>query len=352
MERTPKPIEKKMSIDMKKAPSDTHFFAGWPPPPGHPSVVTIGNFDGFHVGHQFILRQLQNYRQPGWRTLLMTFEPHPATLTGFPIRRIQSPGQRYHWLYTAPVDLVWVVPFSFALLHMEPEVFIESILFDRLDARVIVVGDDFRFGYQRRGDVSMLRDYAKGRGARVISIEMIHLNGIPCHSSEIRTRILSGDIHTATQLLGRPFALHGTVARGEGRGRVLGYPTANLIWQNGVVPKNGVYATITRIKHKVIPSITHVGHRPTFSGQRLSIETHLFQSMENLYGESLEVFFIQRIRDEHSFPSITDLQEQIRKDIEKARNILHNNSWLDIERLRAWPPETNVPVVTCSEETS
>ena len=330
-------------------PEKPEIYIGWPPPPRIPSVITIGNFDGFHIGHQFVLHRLREYARPHERTVLMTFEPHPAIVAGHPIRRIQSPRQRRRWLETAPVDAVWLVPFSWALLHMEPEAFIESILFDQLDARVLVVGEDFRFGYQRRGDVTMLRDYLAARGGRVIAIEMIRVQDIPCHSTEIRQRLVAGEVEIAARLLGRPFSLDGTVVRGDHRGQQIGYPTANLVWYNGIVPKSGVYATLTRVGQKLYPSITNVGFRPTFGGHRQMVESHLLEAQIDLYGQRMEVYFLHRIRDERPFETLSALRKQIASDIQQCRRILSRWTPVDERTLQPWPAKIDDLEVTLLE---
>jgi len=284
-------------------------------------VLTIGSFDGFHRGHQALIGYtVERARTLGARSVLMTFEPHPAKVVGRgAVRLLQAPAQRAAWLESMPVDILWVVPFTPALAGLGPEAFLEQYVFRTGVVREVVVGTDFRFGVHRSGDVGLLARMARSRGVRVWALPPVSVGGEPCRSSEVRRRLRAGDVEGASRLLGRPYALWGVVQAGEGLGRQIGFPTANLNWRNETLPAPGVYVTVLRVGERLWPSVSNVGRRPTVGGRRLQVEAHVLGEPGDLYGQGVELFFLQRIRAERSFPSLEALRRQIEADVETAR---------------------------------
>ncbi|MCS7312357.1 MAG: riboflavin biosynthesis protein RibF [Acidobacteria bacterium] len=284
-------------------------------------VLTVGSFDGFHRGHQALIGYtVERARAIGARSVLMTFEPHPAKVVGRgAVRLLQAPEQRAAWLEHSPVDVLWVVPFTLALAGLGPEEFLEEYVFRAGTVREVVVGTDFRFGVHRSGDVVLLARMARPRGVRVWALPPVSVGDEPCRSSEVRRRLRTGDVEGASRLLGRPYALWGVIQVGEGLGRQIGFPTANLNWRNEVLPAPGVYVTVLRVGDRLWPSVTNVGWRPTVGGRRLQVEAHVLGEPGNLYGQATEFFFLKRIRAEQSFPSVEALRRQIGADVETAR---------------------------------
>ncbi len=285
-------------------------------------VLTVGSFDGFHRGHQALIGYtVERARALGARSVLMTFEPHPAKVVGrSAVRLLQAPEQRAAWLEHSPVDVLWVVPFTPALAGLGPEEFLEQYVFRPGVVREVVVGTDFRFGVRRGGDVALLARMARPRGVRVWALPPVAVGDEPCRSSEVRRRLGTGDVEGASRLLGRPYALWGVVQAGEGLGRQMGFPTANLNWRNEVLPAPGVYVTVLRVGDRLWPSVTNVGRRPTVGGRRLQVEAHVLGDPGDLYGRQAELFFLKRVRAEQSFPSVEALRRQIGADVETARH--------------------------------
>ena len=312
---------------------------GWNPPDGGPYVAILGSFDGFHRGHRRLVETAQDAaRRERAGTLLLTFEPHPGFVVGHPVELIQSPRQRREWLAHAPVDAVWVVPFTPAMADLEPEQFLEMFFLPRLPLRTLVVGEDFRFGRARRGDVVMLRAYGPAFGFEVEAVPAYTINDRPCRSSQVRRYVREGRVREAAQLLGRPFSLWGFVHPGERYGRRLGFPTANLWWRNLLAPRSGVYLTVARTPDAVKTGVTNVGVRPTMNGTRLLVETHFPGEDLDLYGAAIELFFLEKIRDERPFDSPAALRRQIARDVRTAQTLFDSRyagvDWN--ERLRPW----------------
>lgn len=284
-------------------------------------VLTIGSFDGFHRGHQALIGYtVERARTVGAQSVLMTFEPHPAKVVGRgAVRLLQAPEQRAAWLERAPVDILWVVPFTPALAGLRPEEFLERYVFQAGTVREVVVGTDFRFGVHRSGDVALLARMARSRRVRVWALPSVSVGDEPCRSSEVRRRLRTGDVEGVSRLLGRPYALWGVIQAGEGLGRQIGFPTANLNWRNEVLPALGVYVTVLRVEDRLWPSVANVGRRPTVGGRQLQVEAHVLGEPGDLYGQQAELFFLKRIRAEQSFPSLEALRRQIEADVETAR---------------------------------
>ena len=285
-------------------------------PPGTQAALALGNFDGVHLGHQAVLQQVQaSARARQARAVLVTFEPHPAEVLA-PERRprlLQTRRQKLAALEEAGVDAVLVLPFDLALAALSAEEFLERLC-TALIPRSIHVGTGFRFGRERQGDVALLRAIGARRGFAVEEVPPLEVDGARVSSSRIREAVLAGRVEVARGLLGRPYALEGRVVRGEGRGAMLAFPTANLAVENELPPLRGVYVTETVALALRWHSVTNVGVRPTFDGSRLTVESHLIDYEGDLYGERVEACFLARLRDERRFPDPTALADQIARD--------------------------------------
>jgi len=289
------------------------------PSPPDDCVVAIGNFDGVHLGHQKILQTLlQDANQNNLYPLLLTFHPHPAkVLTKRKIELLQTLEQRLHEIKKAGVQMVVVLLFDqdFALITAED--FIRTIVLQKLKAKKVIVGDNFRFGKDRAGDVTKLHEFASQYGFTVQAIPPVTLQGSVVSSSLIRSLLRKGDIEKANTLIGRPYEIEGTVVRGKSRGKRLGFPTANIHTLNEIVPP-GVFISRVGIGPKIYPSVTHVGSKPTFNENEVMIESYIIDYNNSLYKKKLRVLFLKKIREERKFESPEALSLQIKKDLEKT----------------------------------
>ena len=282
-----------------------------------PMFATVGNFDGVHLGHQAILASLiAAARARSAPSLLITFEPHPLAVVA-PSRRpklLQTRRQKLETLEATGLDRLLVLPFDRELAALTGEEFFGDFLAQRIRFASVHVGGNFRFGRLRVGDIRLLETIGSASGFSVVTVPPVEIDGDTVSSSAIRVAIEAGDVAKARAMLSRPFALTGEVVRGEGRGRELSYPTANLAVENETIPSRGVYITETLAFASRFPSITNVGFRPTFAGTSLSVESHLLDVDEDLYGERIEVRFLARLRDEIAFAGPAELQDQIGRD--------------------------------------
>jgi riboflavin kinase/FMN adenylyltransferase len=287
-----------------------------------PSVVTIGNFDGVHRGHQKILQGVvERAKRDDLLAAVLTFYPHPARV----LRPDAAPGllatlqQRLAAFNRAGIDAALVMRFDAELAKVSAEDFVQRFLVDAMRARAVLVGANFRFGHRQAGDVSLLTELGAQFGFEVEVVPPLVEDGIVVSSTAIRRAVREGRMEDAQKLLGRPFALDGEIRPGTGQGRKLVVPTLNLATEQEVLPMNGVYATETVVGDKVYRSATNVGVRPTFEGTRLAIESHLFDFDESLTDGAMEVRFCKRLRDERKFSSPEELREQVLKDIDEAK---------------------------------
>ena len=286
-----------------------------------PIVATLGNFDGVHRGHQAILRSVLDAARARHETsLLITFEPHPLAVVA-PSRRpklLMTRRQKLEALEATGLEGVLVLPFDRELAAMTGEQFFGEFLAERLNLASVHVGRNFRFGRGRDGDLRLLEEIGGSRGFAVSGIPPVEVGGETVSSSAIRAAVEEGDVDRARAMLGRPFTVTGEVVRGDGRGRTLEFPTANVAVENELVPRLGVYVTEAVAFATRFPSVTNVGVRPTFGGTRLTVETHLMDVEEDLYGERLDVRFLARLRDEMKFGGPSELSDQIARDLAAA----------------------------------
>jgi riboflavin kinase/FMN adenylyltransferase len=288
-----------------------------------PSSLTIGNFDGVHAGHVRILRRVcEVARENGWKPSVLTFDPHPTKIVA-PSRSprlMTTPEQRCRIMEQEGIRQVLILPFTREVAQLTPEQFVRDVLVEALDARAVLVGENFRFGHKHAGDTRLLRELGAQLGFRVEVLPGLTLRRVMVSSSEIRRLVETGDVSRAGRLLERPFALEGDVVRGQGIGAKQTVPTLNLSTQAEALPANGVYITRTHaLDGSQWPSVTNVGYRPTFGGRELSIETFLLAPLEGPSPQRIRVEFLRRLRDEKKFDSPEQLKAQILRDAVRAQ---------------------------------
>ena len=295
-----------------------------------PSVVTVGFFDGVHRGHQTIIRRaVAAAEDAGVRATAVTFDRHPM--------EVLAPGSQPKMLMTLDrrirtlvdemrLDLVLVLPFTLALSRWPAERFVDEVLVGAVRARKVVVGSNFRFGHKAAGTVATLNDLGPPNDFAVETVGLLHEGERAISSTEVRRRLAAGEVEWAAHALGRPHALDGTVVRGDGRGRAIGVPTANVEAAHGLqVPGRGVYAGHLEVGTALLPAVVNVGVRPTFGEERFAVEAHVLDFDGDLYGEHVAVWFVHRLRDEQRFDGVDALVAQIRRDIERGRQLLSDD---------------------------
>ena len=289
--------------------------------PARPAAVAVGNFDGLHLGHRKILARLCALAEErALLALVLTFEPHPERALGKKsVRLIDTPGQRLARLAGTCVDAVVVTPFDKSFSRLSCGAFVTEVLGRRLGAREVVVGRDFRFGHDRRGDTARLRSLGQRAGLGVHIVPPAVLDGRIVSSSAVRRLLDCGRVEEAARLLGRPYEIAGQVVRGRRRGRLIGFPTANLDTGNEILPQ-GVFITETVRKGAAHPSLSSIGTNPTFGPHPLSVETLLLDYRGSLYGSDLTVRLLRRIRPTRKFADAAALAARIGKDVEEARS--------------------------------
>jgi len=294
-----------------------------PPPEG--SVATIGNFDGVHLGHREIFRRVVEIaREKGCRAVACSFVPHPLKLLApdkAPLL-INTYEEKERLIEASCIDLLVSIPFSHELAGQPPELFVREVLVDRLHVRHLVVGYDYAFGRNRTGNARFLEDQGKCLGFTVDILGPISGPEGAYSSSRIREMISAGNVAGVIQLLGRNFTLEGTVIQGAGRGANLGFPTANLVTEKEILPRPGVYAVKVKYADRMYDGVMNIGFNPTFGLERISLEVHLLDFAQEIYGETLRVYFIERLRDELIFSSVIALADQISEDVSRARALL------------------------------
>ena len=286
-------------------------------------VLALGNFDGLHRGHRKILDRLQ--RVAGERrasSVVMTFDPHPPRV----VRPDKAPpllmtkAQKLEALAQAGVDGAAIVRFTHELSQWEPETFVRTVLVEWLRVSEVWVGANFLFGRDRSGNFSLLRTLGARYGFKAEKIDPVRYKDFVVSSTRVRRLITEARVDEAAALLGHPYVIDGVVIRGAQRGRTMGFPTANLCSENELLPPHGVYATNAILDGIVMPSVTNIGTRPTVdSSGQTSVETHIFDLDRDLYGATLRLAFVQRLRDERAFDSLDLLKSQIAADCARAR---------------------------------
>ncbi|NOY24104.1 MAG: bifunctional riboflavin kinase/FAD synthetase, partial [Acidobacteria bacterium] len=286
------------------------------------SVVTIGNFDGIHVGHQEILRRGRSIAADrGIPLVVISFDPHPGKVL-YPQKApeiIKTDRQKRELLSQQEVDYYFVIRFSPEFSRMAPGVFLNSLLVESLGAEYVLVGAGFAFGRKRSGNVDLIMKFGSDHKITVDPVPHVMLDGEVVSSSSIRSLLKNGKIRKANRFLGRYYYMEGIVIHGEQLGRKLGFPTANIISENELTPILGVYASCTNVGGEQYQSVTNIGLKPTFGGKKIIVETHLFDFDMDIYGEEITVAFVEFIRPEVKFDSVSKLVEEIENDCKMAK---------------------------------
>ena len=288
------------------------------------AIIALGNFDGFHLGHQAVAGEAIRWaREEGRPAIVATFDPHPVRFfrPDTPPFRLTTLGQRQELYLAAGASAMLVFHFDGELAGTSASDFIEDILIDRLGAHGIVTGEDFTFGKGAKGNIATLRDHG---GLAIRTVGAVEDGGKPISSSRVRDALRDGDPQEAARLLTRPFAIRGIVEHGDKRGREIGYPTANLALENYLRPKYGIYAVTGRIlaTGETLNGAANIGVRPQFEPPKELLEPYFFDFSGDLYGQEIEVAFHHFIRAEARFDSLDDLTAQMAKDCEEARALL------------------------------
>jgi riboflavin kinase/FMN adenylyltransferase len=290
------------------------------------SVLTIGNFDGVHIGHLSLFERVKQLANGfGGESLVMTFNPHPTKVlfpsNGPPL--ITPHEQKMELIEAASIDVFIVVEFTEDFAQISAHDFVHDIIHEKIGARAVVVGPDYRFGYKREGDIPLLTEIGEELNFEVHVVPDLAINGSEVSSSAIRDFVLAGDLRRARQMLGRDYEIAGRVIQGRDRGgRLLGFPTANLKLIDELTPKPGVYATEVVVDGEVYVGATNIGYSPTFGNGAFSVETHIIDFRGDIYGKIIQLRFIERLRDEKTFSGPEKLSSQIHKDVQRAREVV------------------------------
>ena len=302
------------------------------PPNQTAPVITIGNFDGVHLGHQLLIKDLISRADAiGGTPVVFTFNPHPLQVlapNNAPLQ-IQTLDQKLHTFESLGIPLVILIPFNMQLAQISARDFAEKILWERLHPKEIYVGPNFAFGHRRQGSFNLLKEIGEEKGFLTGKIHQVQFRGNRVSSTAVRQALISGQVSLARRLLARPFALSGTIVHGTGIGRKFNFPTANLQTLNELIPRSGVYVTLLSVDGLRYRGVTNIGLRPTVNKNKdgdLSIEAHIFDFSQDIYGREITLEFLIRLRDESRFSGEDELVRQIEKDICKAERYFN---WLN-----------------------
>jgi len=289
-------------------------------------VITIGNFDGVHLGHQTIFRLvIERAKALEGESVVLTFDPHPLKVMrpDLKLPLLTTKDQKLRLLSTLGLDVVVVQPFTKEFAAMPARDFVIDYLCGRMNIQEVIVGHDYCFGHNREGNITLLQEMGAEKGFSVRVVDAIHINHTVVSSTSIRNLVRQGHMKEVTRLLGRPYEVTGVVIHGHGRGaRLLNIPTANLKPDNDLLPASGIYAVYVTVGGQTYPAVANIGTCPTFYDNQLSLEVHIFDFNQDIYDSDVAVEFIARLREEQRFPGIPELVTQIQADIQKARQIL------------------------------
>jgi riboflavin kinase/FMN adenylyltransferase len=297
---------------------------------GYPhTVLTIGNFDGVHLGHQKILYEvIKRAKEIKGTPMAITFEPHPMKVIT-PEREIKlltTFKEKARVMEAIGIKVLLCINFNKKFSNLQPDDFIEDVLVKKIDAKEIIIGTNYVFGKNKKGTVELLRRRGKRYGFRIRVIRNAKVNGNVISSSLIRKHLFKGAVFEVSNLLGRAYSIEGQVIKGKGRGRrLLNIPTANITTLVEIAPREGVYAVRVGFEDSILEGVANIGKNPTFGNTEVSYEVHLFNFSGNLLSQNIRIYFIDRIRNEQRFPDTSSLEKQIRNDIEIAREILSRN---------------------------
>ena len=294
-----------------------------------PTIVTIGTFDGVHVGHQKIINRLiDSGHQEKLRSVILTFFPHPRMVLqkDSSIKLINTIQERSEILDKLGLDYLLVKKFTKAFSRLSAETFVKQILVEKLNAKKVIIGYDHRFGRNRNADINDLIKYGEEFGFEVEEISAQDINDVAVSSTKIRQALSEGNIQRANRYLGYPFMLTGTIVKGKGIGKQLNYPTANIHIEENykLIPKQGSYVVKSTIDNKTVFGMMNIGMNPTVSGDTESIEVHFFNFETSIYGKNIQIDVLERIRDEQKFESVEALKSQLEKDKLFSLNFINN----------------------------
>ena len=295
-------------------------------------VATIGNFDGVHIGHRQIFRQLRQAAAGiNGVSIVITFAPHPLKMvtSGKKLRLISTYDEKERLLEASGIDYLVIIPFTKEFAALSARAFVIDILVSSLGIKKLIVGYDYAFGRNREGNIGFLRQMGKEFGFTVEVLEPIWNGKTLFSSTNIRKMVEDGNVKDVVHLLGRHFSIGGKVVHGHHRGKTMGFPTANLQSENELIPKCGVYAVKVKLNGEMYDGACNIGPNPTFDDEAISIEVFIFGYDGDLYGQSLRLFFVERIRDERKFPDVCALQRQIKDDVSRCREVLKDTEVLE-----------------------
>lgn len=294
-------------------------------PLGFPHAVTIGNFDGLHRGHQAMLSRLKEEAEKlGLQSCVLTFEPHPREFLS-PANapaRLSSLREKSELIRAAGIDRLHVCRFNQRFSSLSPVDFIQHVLVETLQARWVLVGDDFRFGSKRAGDIALLKQAGKEHGFEAEFLPTVHVNGGRSSSTAVREALAAGDMEGAAAMLGRPYSISGRVVHGDKLGRQIGFPTANIQLQHNRPPLSGIFVVeVCGLNEQPLQGVASLGTRPTVHRNgRPTLEVFIFDFQGELYGQRLRVDFLHKLRDEEKYPDLDTLIAQINRDVDHARS--------------------------------
>jgi riboflavin kinase/FMN adenylyltransferase len=308
------------------------------------AVLTIGTFDGVHIGHQKIISRLKEVAlQKGGETVILTFFPHPRMILhpdDLNIKLISTMDEKAELLENLGIDHLIITPFTRDFSNLNPQDYIKNVLVEKIGTTHIIIGYDHRFGKDRTGGLAELQNYAAEFGYEVEEIPEQDIDDVAISSTKIRKALLCGDVKTAKNFLGYPFHLSGKVIKGDQIGRKIGFPTANLFIEENykLIPGDGIYVVNIdfksgKLKNKSAKGMAYIGHRPTINGMNRNVEVNIFDFKDDIYGETIRLNFLKYLRDDKKFNSLDELKEQLKKDEVMARvgtgrdlSAIHKNS--------------------------
>lgn len=295
-----------------------------------PTVVTIGTFDGVHIGHQKIIKRLINTgKSQGLKSVILTFFPHPRMVLqkDSNIKLINTIDERSAILDSVGLDLLIIKKFNKAFSRLSAEDFVKQVLVDKLHVKKVIIGYDHRFGRNRNADINDLKIYGETYGFDVEEISVEDIDDVAVSSTKIRKALNEGDINKANSFLGYGFMLSGIVVKGKGLGKQLQYPTANIFIEESykLIPKRGSYIVSSRIDNETIFGMMNIGINPTVDGKKETIEVHFFDFNKDIYNQKIQINLLERIRDEQKFDSVNALKSQLQKDEETTLRFINSN---------------------------
>lgn len=301
-------------------------------------VVTIGNFDGVHLGHQLLFKKVREQaRATGGESVVITFDPHPLTVLRpeIGLKLISKCSKKLELIERAGVDVLLCITFTLDFANTTAEEFVDDILWGKIGVRSLMVGYDYSFGRGRQGNIDFLKKKGQELGFSVTVVEPLYMDDVVVSSTQVRELIAAGEMPEVRKLLGRPYQMTGKVLVGRRRGGpVLGFPTANIqLADDELCPKLGVYATQVIYKGRSHDGVMNIGYNPTFGDLCISAEVHIFDFSDDIYGQEIEVTLIERLRDEKKFAGPEGLIGQIKKDIEKAKKVLKKAKAVNVHKL-------------------